>query len=797
MVRKPKRRRTPPAAKSLRRRGAATAASVPPMGRGKVVIRTSRRDFVLNPEASALSLAQAAMRWTYVVRSRQRWAATLEAVERQSAAAGELLLALGIDPTSLRELALAGIVEVSTEWSGSDENGWPERILPWEYVIAGATRLLRGTEPITVVRNLECARATAPQIPIKRVLFVRSEPGALKGVYKFDTERELVRTHLQVQQGDWSELDSPTAERLGETVAAFKPDLIHLSGCDTHLARYLLLQSDKEAAAHLEDELASGRAGADEIGDGFVLAGPLGLHPVRASDLGRVLCFGGHRPRLVSLNFGNSAARIAPHVVAAGAWSAIGIQDNFDDDLSELFYSVLYSRIGRPGWDLSHAFQAAWQRVRDQSRQLQGTGVVLWNATSAFEAKGARKIDSAAAAQKRLADQLESEEAKPLDAADIKDPDVGKWVGVEVQMDEDLNYSMLHNQRPLFVHFTLTCRQPRTIRNVRVRVALSAGTENAIYDRTLEIKPPAIDLKRDIHVPLTSSIARSVHESVRTSVFVEVTWGEHVLYRDTMRVRLTPVDQWRDSETDRIWLPSFVFPRDTAVTRLVDAAQRYVRVLRDDPAAGFDGYQSFDPQRSEPALEVDLQVQAIWSAIVHELRLGYINPPPGYSSELDSQRLRTPSMIAADHSGTCVDLALFFAACLELVDIYPVVFLLEGHAFPGYWRSDIYHDEFREARPDRIQDIVRADSKTTGVSGAQGYAWFLSKSTYREIVQLVNSGKLVPLETVRLTENSGFSEAVDAGRDNLRVQREFEAMVDIALAREKQVTPLPMLGGED
>ena len=151
-------------------------------------------------------------------------------------------------------------------------------------------------------------------------------------------------------------------------------------------------------------------------------------------------------------------------------------------------------------------------------------------------------------------------------------------------------------------------------------------------------------------------------------------------------------------------------------------------------------------------------------------------------------------MIARSHSGTCIDLALFFASCLELVDIYPVVFLLDAHAFPGYWRASDYHQAFTEAHPLGIQDIVRADSTTTSVSGAQGEAWLLGKATYDEIVQYVNAGKLVPLETVRLTENCGFWEAIDAGRDNLRPKREFAAMVDIALARENQVTPLPILG---
>jgi hypothetical protein len=760
-----------------------------------VVLRTPKREIALRTDTpSEVNLAQAAMRWTYVVRSRQRWSAAPDAEKRQSLAARELLQQLGIDDAALADLAQGGMIEVSTNWLGNEEDGWAARILPWEYVIAGATHSLRNGVPLTVTRHLNRGDTQTPKTPIKRVLFVASEPGPLQGHYKFDTERDVVRTSLKVAQNDWHELDSPTSDQLRDAISSFRPDIVHLAGFDTHFARFLLLQSDKQAAAHLEDELAEGRGGADEIKDGYVLAGPQGLHPIRAEDLGRLLTDDNHRPRLVALNVGNSAARCAPLAVAEGAWAAIGFQDTFNEELAEFFFSVLYSRIGRSGLDLNHAFRSAWERVRIQPGHHQGTGVVLWNATPAFAQPHARWTGASDRRQQKLSEQLKTQEETPLEAGEVKAGDSEKWVTVDVETHEDLNYSMLHNQRPLFKKFVINSREPRTIRNLRVKVSLSTGTDTAFFDRTLNVKYPFFDLNPHIHVPLTSSITRSIHESVRTSLFVEATWGEHVLYRDTKRVRLTPVDQWRDSDSDRKWLPAFVFPRDAAVTRLVDTAQRYVRVLRDDPAAGFDGYQSFDPKHPESTTEIDLQVQAIWSAIVHEMRLGYINPPPGYSSELDSQRLRTPTMIARDHSGTCVDLALFFAACLELVDIYPVIFLLEGHAFTGYWRASDYHDEFKEARPEGIQDIVRANSQATGVFGAQIETWFLGKPTYREIVQLVNAGKLVPIETVRLTENSGFSEAVDAGRDNLRVQREFEAMVDIALAREKQVTPLPILG---
>ena len=48
---------------------------------------------------------------------------------------------------------------------------------------------------------------------------------------------------------------------------------------------------------------------------------------------------------------------------------------------------------------------------------------------------------------------------------------------------------------------------------------------------------------------------------------------------------------------------------------------------------------------------------------------------------------------------------------------------------------------------------------------AQSDPWISKKENYREVVQYVNDGKLVPLESVRLTENSGFWDAVEAGRE--------------------------------
>jgi hypothetical protein len=223
------------------------------------------------------------------------------------------------------------------------------------------------------------------------------------------------------------------------------------------------------------------------------------------------------------------------------------------------------------------------------------------------------------------------------------------------------------------------------------------------------------------------------------------------------------------------------------VARVIDSAQKYLMALRDDPGAGFDGYQSVTQEaqdmdeRSEP---VDMQVRALWAALSFDLTLSYINPPPNFT--VSAQRLRTPSDVIDGHRGTCIDLALLFAACLEYVDIYPVIFLLTDHAFPGYWRSEESYQKY-------LGMTVTAPAKLMdGVSSASSVTKRLSG--YEEVNQLIQSGDLVPLETVWLTRRQSFSDALDAGAENLGTPSEFAALLDIKTARNSGVTPLPITG---
>jgi hypothetical protein len=746
-----------------------------------------------DPKARRAELQRQAVGWSYTLRNRRRWNTQDEAATEQRREIRKLAETLQFSHAVVETIADAGLVEVDIPWSGDEGQGWELRIFPWEYMLAAATEQMRGERPFTVVRRLRVAPRPKRKAPASW-LQVISAPGALADAYDFDDEKRLLELSVTSLQGSYQFIRDPDEAALRARLVQLQPDVIHLSGFDSHQAAVLL-----------------GRGRDPHRRDGYVLRSPE-LEPVDAKGLAPLLNCAATKPALIACNFYNSASRIAPLCVSEGAAAAIAFQDSFDDRLAELFFSRLYRTWQLADWDIVQAFQDAWREVRAQKRPLQGSGVVLWNERSILDqpaAEEAQEAQAAARPAQNLRKRKAEKEKTPLTAENVREK-----LQVDVDVIKQLNYSILHNNGPIFKRF-LVSKKDLSIGRVdglMVSVNLHVGTDSYPFRVQASIgeNAPCEDLPSSIRISLASALSRTIRESIHTSLFVEVTWQDVVLYQQTHRVTLLPVDEWRYDASNYRWLPSFVLPRDPAVLKVVDAAQRYLMALRDDAAAGFDGYQSVELPAGRDArpspqdcILVDMQVRALWSALLYECPLSYINPPPAFTNS--SQRLRTPSDCILGRRGTCIDLALLFAACLEYVEIYPAIILLRTHAFPAYWRHDSFHQDFRKARPLNEKEQKMDELATSGQG--QEIRWDFQANQYREIVAAIQAGRLVPLETTLVTGRGSFVSAVEDGVKNLASRREFESMLDIVLARSDlygsssrgdvpSVTPLPILRGE-
>lgn len=708
-------------------------------------------------------------RWRYVMSHRLRATESVTGKLRKESA--QQLESIGVDEANLRQLAAADTIEVAIRYD-AEHDLWAPRVVPWEQLLSLATWPYRDG-PLAVIRRLVIDKRGQPlDVPARRALLVNSAPGPLAATYsaEFESECRFVRHLLTptIASGSIHDSKDPSTGELQSLIRTKHPDIIHLACVDTYAGWNLVMREPTE-----------------DPYDGIFLRGAgQGAEAVSAERLRTVLTANSAaHPLLVSVSTCYSAARVAPMAVIGGARLAIGFSGLVDGVLAEQFFATFYSAWIETGWDAAEAFRRARTEITGHRLTQQGGAAVLWSDVSLLDA-GARRTRATTATktQKRKAT---ARQPTALDPALLE---------VDCRPLAQLNYSLLHNQRSLFDVFTVKNLGTVEAKGVKVLVQLHVGESSFPWQRTLDVKQSKpTDLRDEVQVPLVAGILRQPREGIRTSLLVEVTLNGREIRRDTFSVTLLSADEWRDDPKEWRWLPCFVLPRDAAVQRVLGCAQPYLRALTDDSACGFDGYQRLTGLGGEADYSiVDTQVRAIWSALLNDLPLSYINPPPTYAAA--SQRIRTPSQMLADKRATCIDLALLLAACFEYIGIYPVLFLTQGHAFVGYWRSADAHDSwmnFREPRSadtpaPRPDEVAIADRRETE-------SWMVGQGdAFAEILQFVQDSTLVPLEATVLTRLGSFADACETGVKNLNDPWTFDAMIDLYRARRENVTPLPL-----
>ncbi len=742
-------------------------------------------------EADDSAIERQAPWWNYALLNRDRWRGTQVLNVAQQTRAVEVWEQLFPRNKGAKSAAMPDMETLATEVSiryESEDKDWQYRVMPWEFVINSAIRAHQPYElsdlyRVPVIRRLEVGgKPSAPELPRDvskwRVLVVLSAPGFISRKYTLQSELKAIEERLK--GATVKPLWTPTEAALEDMIAEFKPHIVHLAGCDTHQAR-ALAESDewtvKESEVilrQLEDPVPDGENGGKKEVDGYAMLhkGSALMHGTSA----RIDCvsymklpglFKRHKPALVCWNLYNSGNRIAALAVAeGGAGASIGFQDFIDDELAEEYFKEFYKGLVFSRGSVAVAHVRALKGLWRLPGSLRGAGIVLWTHESRLE-----EFENVRPDAEELQPTPNEEHSGQLNAQQYE---------TFIRVPPGLNYAQLHQKQYPFESFRIFMNEPLILRNVNLEVRLNGEDRELVYRKQFDLEAPFIDLRNEIEFPLTSPLARSCGESVVTTLYVKLSYGSQVLLSETYPTRLLPADQWRFSAQSAHTLASFIFPRDTEIEALVLKAQKYVRVLRDDATAGFEGYQAGSPAA------VDLQVRALWSTLVHEYRLGYINPPPAYSRDTDSQRLRTPTMVLKGGWGTCIDLALLLAAALELVDIQPVIMVLKTHAFVGYWRSMEGRDRFLQ-----MTDSADAGKTWTFLPRRPIYGMFLSTSL-REIQHYIDTGELVTLEATLLTMMGGFDEAIAHGKDNLSDPQDFDYMIDLMSARTAQITPLPL-----
>ncbi|MBR4881260.1 MAG: DUF4011 domain-containing protein, partial [Clostridia bacterium] len=251
---------------------------------------------------------------------------------------------------------------------------------------------------------------------------------------------------------------------------------------------------------------------------------------------------------------------------------------------------------------------------------------------------------------------------------------------------------------------------------------------------------------------LNAEFLAGMTEKVTGILRAELKKENGVIAADNAEVTVFSFDQWQGLGLYPELLASFVTPNHPALAVIIARAAEFMTKWSED--SSMDGYQSRDPDR------VLKQAAAIFAAI-KEQGIAYVSPPAGF--ERTGQRVRLCDTVLQHKMGSCLDLTLLYASCLEAVGLHPILITAAGHVFAGVWLEE-------KMFPESVQD----DSSLITKRLAPG----------------VNEIAVVETTAVTTRKDLSFDDAKALGEQNM-ISRQVEYIIDVHRARMSRIYPLP------
>lgn len=329
---------------------------------------------------------------------------------------------------------------------------------------------------------------------------------------------------------------------------------------------------------------------------------------------------------------------------------------------------------------------------------------------------------------------------------------VGNGISVEFNYIPWLNYSMMSAGCASLTNCVVINTSQSDLYEVTIAIESDLLLPSSVILDSLAIDA-RVDLTASLAINADPSQLINYTESVAHKFTVTVSIGAEKVASEEFEIHLTSYDHWLGVGVRPELLASLVTPNLPAISSLIVAAAPALNRLTGSDA--FDEYQSLDPNRARA------QAAAIFEAI-RQQGIVYVTPPASF--ERSGQRVRMPEKVLREKLGTCLDLSILFATCLEAIGLHPIIALKRGHCFVGAWLVN-----------DMCSKPVSDDPT------------FLEKSMADGI------NEIVMFEATAITSATpiSFEEAVDIARNHLRKEEEFECFIDVARSRVSGIKPIP------
>ncbi len=325
-------------------------------------------------------------------------------------------------------------------------------------------------------------------------------------------------------------------------------------------------------------------------------------------------------------------------------------------------------------------------------------------------------------------------------------------VNMELKVLPVINYAMHQNGTAALQSVTLENTAQEALENVTLTVTATPGFCLPMT-RHIDCLPPhkAVTLANP-ELLLDASFLSGTTEKVTGTLQFTLTQGETELATQQVQTTVLAFDQWHGIGMYPELLAAFVTPNHPTIGRIIARATEFLGKWTGDTS--MDGYQSQDPNR------VLSQAAALFTAL-KEQAIAYVVPPASF--EETGQRIRLCDTVLQQKLGTCIDLTLLYASCLEAVGLHPLLITTPGHIYTGLWLED-------KMFPECVQDDVSLITK--------------------RLASGVNEIAVIETTCVTTGADRSFDDARHHGEQNLS-NKPLEYIIDVRRARLSHVSPLP------
>lgn len=315
-----------------------------------------------------------------------------------------------------------------------------------------------------------------------------------------------------------------------------------------------------------------------------------------------------------------------------------------------------------------------------------------------------------------------------------------------------VNFAMQQNRISIIQDLSLENVTDATLSNLKIvltadpefMTVIPILVETVKAKEKIRIEIPKLDLSANYFAQLTERFSGNLSLKIYSK--------DELLFEEKYPINILAYDQWGGIAILPEVLSAFVTPNHPATLPIIKRAAAILEQWTGNPS--LDEYQSRNPDR------VQKQMAAIYTAIA-EQEIIYSTVPASF--EEYGQRIRLVDSVMTQKLGTCLDMTLLYASCLEAIGIHPLIIVVNGHAFAGGWLVP-------ETFPDSITDDVSLISK--------------------RIAEGINDITLVETTCMNMGQNTNFDQAVKAANKRIS-QPDFILAIDIKRARFSGINPIP------